>query len=1127
MKYLDKLKYIIPLLLCSLFVLTNTDKVRAWDNGGYDAIWDLEQNNASGFLGPSDVQTTLSLSCSSGSPNNTYIGPKTNCSYSISLSEYTKKLMEGLAQKYESTSCPSDNPYCKLGHALGDTYYQTAAATFNFSNSAKITVKYNFHYDSNPPLMVSIGENRFGTFDNFNDSTSLTNIGTATVPLWLRRQSKNLGSVCNNGSDTYYEFSCSDGESGCKAASSYGLVMGAGDTSVQSINFEDNAGNQARVFLTRSFDTTGPSNYGAIIPSGWANSKSPTPFCNESGCSCTVSKTTFTSNGSVTVTCMDKCGNKSKKSFPVDKIETVAPKCGDQTFPDQDIYHKGKFKATVRCKEDKSNTASGCASKEFSQVVQSASGNVTIRDKAGNTKSCPYTATVDNTKPTIEFEIDEKYGTKNTIKTNDEEVMVTVKAADSGSKPKYICYEIESDVKGMSTDGVVCRKIGSSTIASSSTGVTIRTSFTFSAEGEYTLSVYALDHARTMDTNKGTYPNKNYNDGNKSGVITKVISIDRTPPVCGVKYPPEWAQSKKVTGTCKDDSGECKSIKLSKENFTQVENVTVTCRDQHGNISKKTELVKKIDSVPPVCGEQTSPTDEYYLKDSFWATLGCNEDTDGIRVSGCTKKKFTETKKDKTGTVTIRDVAGNTAKCPYTALLDTKAPTVSYEISSSYDNMSETLRTSNDKVDVTIKAVDKESTPRYICYKVVHEKQTASSIGYTCLQTDGDEGVIQSASKQTARLTVPVGELNSAGKVKEGKYIIYAYAIDNTRTMNLELGTIRHHMSYGNKSEPVTKDIYIDVTAPKATFDYVSSDKWKNTSTPITISVADKESGIGSFQWFWSKSQNTFDNAKVLGEKYESTYSQYSTDGKRTRTLTHPTSADYNGVLYLHVRVCDRAFPNPNCADYKSDKGIKFDNIAPEIEYVTPSSTKTTSGQKDDDAPWSNNISITVRGIDTVFLTGDRYTPLKYSELTEEQKGKVDSEMSSGLNNIYLHWDTNEYHKDTDLTLNTSTFSDSASIYNKYLNVNFKGYYNWKLNFSGYQSREEDGTYTTMEKAVEGVRYIKVRVTDNANNSSEFYKAGPFKYDVTNPIVKDEGFEGQSGYFISAEEQLEEYENMN
>ena len=383
MKYLNKFKYIIPLLLCSLFMLVNVNEVKAGGLDNWDSIWDLDEGASSGFLAASDVQTRLNLYCSAGSPNNAYIGPKTNCTYSITLSDYTKKLMEGLAQKYESTSCPSSNPYCRLGSVGSNVYYQTAKATFNFSNSAKITVNYNFHYDNNPPYMTPTGVNNFGYFDNSNSATSLVNIGSATVPIWLRRHSKDFGSMCYTGRDIYYEFFCSDGESGCKAASSYGLVMSAGDTSVQSVNFEDNAGNQARVFLTRSFDMTGPisSNYGVISPSGWANNKSVTAFCREAGCSCTVSKSSFASNGTGIVTCSDSCGTKSSQSFTVRNIDPTKPSCGKQTFPSKDIYHRGKFKATVGCSETANSTnSSGCASTSFSQVVQNASGTIVIKD---------------------------------------------------------------------------------------------------------------------------------------------------------------------------------------------------------------------------------------------------------------------------------------------------------------------------------------------------------------------------------------------------------------------------------------------------------------------------------------------------------------------------------------------------------------------------------------------------------------------------------------------------------------------------------------------------------------------------------------------------------------------------
>lgn len=546
--------------------------------------------------------------------------------------------------------------------------------------------------------------------------------------------------------------------------------------------------------------------------------------------------------------------------------------------------------------------------------------------------------------------------------------------------------------------------------------------------------------------------------------------IDGTPPykVIGKYAPAGWAKEKVVWGECGGDNGSgCDNGASYSRRYTvkQNGNHPVVALDKVGNQAQGSVYVDKIDRVAPSCNGIILPDGNYWYKTSFNVTTKCS-DPNG---SGCTQGQYTVNTTNTSGSIGIRDNVGWTNSCPYSGVKrDVTAPTTTIRYGNAHTSNSNQMQSSNG-VEVIIEATDSQSGVDRICY-----------------QLDG-------ATTQGARCVN--GSYASVSISKEGNTKISAWSFDKARDYNASNNSGSYNPSTssgGNRSATVTKDAYVDKTKPTISFASTNDGKtWSNKVTPVTVTIKDNGSGVGSYRYYWStSSSNVYDESTALsrGSNGNTVTADISASWipNKTFTETHPANDAHNDVIYLHVKACDRSYHINNCntATYKT--GIHFDNLKPE----TP--TFSLMNQE-----WVNKFKLSINVKERV------------------QKGKA----NSGLNTIYTYWDKNPKHMEDTYTRDNSTFISKANPTNSYPSSKYHANYNWTLDFANLKNKLKDGSEIELGAVEEGSRFIKVQVSDIAGNISNAIIGGPYKWDTSRPKANITDIIGDSRTFLPAESQ--------
>ena len=285
--------------------------------------------------------------------------------------------------------------------------------------------------------------------------------------------------------------------------------------------------------------------------------------------------------------------------------------------------------------------------KKRSQTVETSSTTDTgyVIDNAGNIDYCYTTVKLDLTNPTA--------GTV-TMNAGGSNISTGAKV----NKDVTITLHNGSDTNSsVANSGHYTTKY---TVVRDGTTVdnNITASKTYSAEGNYTVTVTTFDQSSRSSTRSYTF------------------MIDKTRPVCGSNTGLKtWVNtSRTVSVNCSDPNGVansgCTSSSFSDTWASSIKNGTITIRDSAGNTNSCTVPVY-VDIDKPTCGS-ISGSSKTWTNQKRTISVGCN-DTGG---SACKQTSFSKswTSTTQTDTITISDNAGNTRSCDVDVYVDTTDP---------------------------------------------------------------------------------------------------------------------------------------------------------------------------------------------------------------------------------------------------------------------------------------------------------------------------------------------------------------------------------------------------------------------------------------------------------------------
>ncbi|MBQ3469208.1 MAG: prepilin-type N-terminal cleavage/methylation domain-containing protein [Bacilli bacterium] len=302
------------------------------------------------------------------------------------------------------------------------------------------------------------------------------------------------------------------------------------------------------------------------------------------------------------------------------RIDKTKPTCG--SAPSFSSWTNGDRSVVITC----SDSRSGCTKPSVSGTATAAAGktntsaSITISDKAGNTRSCPYNPKIDKTKPTC------------------------------GTAPSFSSW-----TNGNRSASIACSDSGSGC-----------TKPTFSGTATAATGKTNTSASITISDKAGNTRSCPYNP-----------KIDKTPPTCGTAPSfSSWTNGNRSASiACSDNDSGCTSSTFSatataaagKANTSD----SITISDKAGN-TKACSYNPKIDKVAPTCGTASGASSTWTSSDRT-IKQACSDSN-----SGCVKNSYDTkyTSSTKTASVTIKDNAGNTNSCSYSVYVDKANPKI-------------------------------------------------------------------------------------------------------------------------------------------------------------------------------------------------------------------------------------------------------------------------------------------------------------------------------------------------------------------------------------------------------------------------------------------------------------------
>ena len=221
------------------------------------------------------------------------------------------------------------------------------------------------------------------------------------------------------------------------------------------------------------------------------------------------------------------------------------------------------------------------------------------------------------------------------------------------------------------------------------------------------------------------------NAGNETTCGTKSVNIDKNPPTCKPDGESDkWRNPSSVTITlnCSDTGGSgCDNDRhgLTKKYTTNTDQASTTIYDKAGNSATCGKYKVRLDKVAPSCGTKTGEQ-TYYSAGPRKITVQCNDNTSSNNVnSGCPNPNPVEktfTADGDTGTVTIKDNAGNSRNCDVDIYIKDEPP-------KSCPKVNGVLATDAELFGTEINQNTTFDTARSISYKHIHLGQYGNGTG--------------------------------------------------------------------------------------------------------------------------------------------------------------------------------------------------------------------------------------------------------------------------------------------------------------------------------------------------------------------------------------------------------------
>lgn len=308
--------------------------------------------------------------------------------------------------------------------------------------------------------------------------------------------------------------------------------------------------------------------------------------------------------------------NNEEVNCPVNvMIDKTKPSCG--TRSDSTTWTNNDRTVSVSCKD----VTSGCVKSSYSELFDNSNTqnkvvktkNITIKDKAGNSNTCPMNVYVDKQKPTCTV-------SGGSTSWTGENRTVTVNCDDgSGSGCKVSSFK--------------------------DTITTTMKTKTYTVE----------DHA-----------------GNK-GTCTADIYVDKTAPTCSTSGgSTNWTSGNRtIKVNCSDSSGSgCKQPSFDDKVTSTTKTKTYIVEDKVGN-KNSCQANVYVDKDAPKCGNISGSSTSWTNKNRT-IKVNCSDGSG----SGCTASTFSKTfsNNGKTDTIQIKDKVGRTTNCIVNKYIDKTPP---------------------------------------------------------------------------------------------------------------------------------------------------------------------------------------------------------------------------------------------------------------------------------------------------------------------------------------------------------------------------------------------------------------------------------------------------------------------
>ena len=348
-------------------------------------------------------------------------------------------------------------------------------------------------------------------------------------------------------------------------------------------------------------------------------------------------------SSSTTSGIQDALGNVSllSKEAGLYKIDNVKPTCG-KAEGEKKNWTNQNFRINQECKDDASGCVQNPYSKEFTKTT--TTHTFTIKDNAGNSRTCTVDVYLDKSKPNVPTSKIRKDNSKGAVQTNQNKWTSNTlwwgEFKSTGSTSPIDHFEYSENCTGTKSGN-------------------LSSSYTYNKDKNSTYCIRAVNEAGTVSDWSSKY----------------YFKIDKTAPTCGTatnaRATNNWTGTNfTITQQCKDSGSGC--VENPKKTFTTTTKThTFTIKDNVGHTNTCTVGVY-LDKTAPTCTSSGGS--------SSWAASRTLKGTCSDAHSGCKKASADGRTYDDNGNVywtinwdgswtnlspgVVYDKVGNSKTCP-------------------------------------------------------------------------------------------------------------------------------------------------------------------------------------------------------------------------------------------------------------------------------------------------------------------------------------------------------------------------------------------------------------------------------------------------------------------------------